>query len=449
MPEEPLYDCMNTKLLLWIRERIKFKVNKWIVSIKMRITHITGGGLDTGAGRGIQALHQGLLAHQIDSNILGVIEADLKKKDKITSVSTFERICTRLKNGVGRYLIKKLYGPLPPSFSPMGYGFDMHRHKIYMDSEILHIQWMNSSVFSNSCWRALRQDLRPVVVTLRDMWPFTRGCHFSGFCKGYTLGCTPCPLLDGSRQEEIAKNELAFKIESLPANASFIAISKKMRDMAQESTILRGKKIHLIPNAAMLDDFDNIPKNEAREKLGLPRMKFIIAFGALNLSDARKGGATIRQILRTFDDDPRVHFSAFGNGLKKMVNGIPTNCTDFGLVDNNALLSLIYSAADVYLMPSLQESFGKVTIEAMACGTPVIAYLGTPAEEMLRHGETGWLIPMGDVNAFSDAVRNVIGIRQDILSQMGLNASLEARKKYSPTKVAEKHINLYQSLLDG
>ena len=142
-----------------------------------------------------------------------------------------------------------------------------------------------------------------------------------------------------------------------------------------------------------------------------------------------------------------MHWAVFGKGLEDVVAPTPGNCTAFGEVRDDVQLNHIYAAADLFVMPSLQESFGKVTVEAMASGTPVVAYASTPAEEMLRHGETGWLVPHGDVKAFLATLKEIRSLPRASMESMGAAAHEIAQRQFSADAVADEHIALYNSLL--
>jgi len=118
------------------------------------------------------------------------------------------------------------------------------------------------------------------------------------------------------------------------------------------------------------------------------------------------------------------------------------------MISDDMELNSLYSGSDIFLMPSLQESFGKTTIEAMASGTPVIAFRDTPAEEMIVHGESGWLVTHGDLEQFTAAVDSAMALDRNTLSDMGRAARARAIQKYSLRTVVEQHIELYSEKLE-
>ncbi|MER9681911.1 glycosyltransferase [Mesorhizobium sp. M0184] len=414
----------------------------------MKIVQIVGCPLHSGAGRGIHALQEALLGRGIDTRIIGRVESDLPSDIKAEAASFFARLPVSLRNRFKRWQVKRRFGPLPINFQPIAHGLSLHKWPTYREADLIHIQFAGATTLGSPLWRALRAETRPVVWTLRDMWPFTGGCHFSGQCERFRAGCGCCPEFGGGAlDEDITAHDLAFKAAHIGKNITFVAISDSIAERARSSTVLKDRDIRVIPNSVMLDRFLPIAKAEARAALGLPNDRIILAAGALNLANPRKGSATLAALFAAYRGDPRLHFAIFGQNLEQLVSPVPENFTQFGLLDDDVKLNRIYAAADIYLMPSLQESFGKVTVEAMASGTPVIAYDGTPAVDMVRNGETGWLVANGDHAKFLDTVRQACALPKGALAEMGERARADVVENFSLASVAERHIELYRERL--
>lgn len=431
----------------------KHKSNEWDgsrtdCSNTMNVVQIVGCALNSGAGRGIRAVHEALLGAGIRSRILGRVERDLPKDLYARRVPLLQRLPVGVRNRFYRWRLMRRFGKVPAIFHPISHGLRLHNSPEYRKADIIHVQWAHAPTLGPAFWRAIRHEKRPVVWTLRDMWPFTGGCHFSGSCEKYASGCGQCPLLGGG-DETITSDDLAFKAEHYGPQSVFVAISDTMAEQARKSTVLSKREIYVIPNSVQMSHLRAMDKAQARGALGLPAKKFIIATGALNLADPRKGADVMRHLLNVYRHDKNVHWCLFGNGLAELVDPVPENCTGFGLLRDEVILNQIYSAADVFVMPSLQESFGKVTVEAMACGTPVIGFVKTPAEEIISHGQTGWLAKHGDADAVVAAIETARAMPTPLLQNFGVSARATVVERYSPEAIASLYINLYESLLSG
>ncbi|RWP83426.1 glycosyltransferase [Mesorhizobium sp.] len=414
----------------------------------MNVVQIVGCALNTGAGRGIRAVHEALLEAGVCSRIVGRVERDLPEDLFARRIPLLQRLPVGVKNRLYMWHLMRRFGDIPPNFHPISHGLRLHNSPEYRSADVIHVQWAHAPTLGPAFWRAIRREKRPVVWTLRDMWPFTGGCHFSGVCEKYASGCGQCQLLGGG-DERITSDDVAFKAEHYGPQSVFVAISDTIAEQARKSTVLRERDIRVIPNSVQMSQLRAMDKAQARSALGVPANKFVIASGALNLADPRKGADIMRHLLNVYRDDKNVHWCLFGNGLAELVDPVPENCTSLGLIRDDVVLNQIYSAADVFVMPSLQESFGKVTVEAMACGTPVIGLLKTPAEEIISHGQTGWLVKHGDADAVAAAVETARALPVPLLRNFGVSARAAVIDRYSPEAIAHRYIDLYESLLSS
>ncbi|MEO6436357.1 MAG: glycosyltransferase, partial [Tepidisphaeraceae bacterium] len=117
-----------------------------------------------------------------------------------------------------------------------------------------------------------------------------------------------------------------------------------------------------------------------------------------------------------------------------------------GKISNDRMLSTIYSAADVFVIPSLQESFGQTVIESLACGTPVVGFASGGIPDMVRPGETGWLAPTGDTAALREAIVESLRDPQRRESMAAICRRV-AVEEYSLDVQARAYVELYRTLL--
>ncbi len=415
----------------------------------MKVAHVLGCPLNSGAGKAVLALHEQMLAMGVDSHVVGRIESGLPKHLNAHPATLLEKLRPGLANRFYLWRLRSRYKVDLHNFHPVSYGLPVFRSEPYLSADIIHIQFAAASTLGPDFWRALKYERRPVVWTLRDMWTFTGGCHFSGDCDRYTEGCGVCPQLGGASDEMVTARDLAFKATHIGATTTFVASSKSTADQARASRVLNGRDIRLLPNAVMLGQFDELSKTDARAALGLPADKMVVAAGSVNLADPRKGSATLKALLEKYREDDTVHWAIFGRGLDALIDKVPDNCTFFGLTSDPQKLNRIYAAADVFLMPSLQETFGKTTVESMASGTPVIGYRETPAEEIAVEGETGWLVPHGDIERFAATLAGAIAQGREALAAMGRRASQNVRARFDLQMVASAHLALYEDRLSA
>jgi glycosyltransferase involved in cell wall biosynthesis len=119
-----------------------------------------------------------------------------------------------------------------------------------------------------------------------------------------------------------------------------------------------------------------------------------------------------------------------------------------GKINNDRLLSTVYSAADVFVIPSMQESFGQTVIESLACGTPVVGFASGGIPDMVRPGETGWLAPTGDPAALRDALVEALrdGDRRAAMAPVCRRVAVQ---EYSSEVQARAYAALYGTLVSS
>ena len=198
----------------------------------MKILHLVAGELNGGAGRGAYWLHQGLRNLGVESTILTNAKADLGDESVISLAnSAFGKLKFSILYRVGQ-LPLQMYRKRPQSIFSTGFsGVDITRHSSYVSADLVHLHWVNGLVRT----RSLRKVNKPVVWTLRDMWPFTGGCHHSLGCDRFTGSCGLCPQLESNSAYDLTRYVLRHKKSSLPENICVVGISQWMSECARRS----------------------------------------------------------------------------------------------------------------------------------------------------------------------------------------------------------------------
>lgn len=221
------------------------------------------------------------------------------------------------------------------------------------------------------------------------------------------------------------------------------------------------RKMTIIPPGVDTGRFYPIPKDEAKDFIGIPRHDRMVLFvgrieplkGLDTLIRAMAGmgleNADCPTYLAIIGGDP----SASPEDMTSEMASLQQLCRDLNM-DRTVLflgkrgqdtLPYYYSAAEVLVMPSHYESFGMVALEAMACGTPVVASQVGGLAFLIQDGVTGYHVPSSDSDALCEKLTLLLGNREN-RQQMGAQAAEEA-KAYSWDKVAAQMIAVYESLV--
>jgi D-inositol-3-phosphate glycosyltransferase len=218
----------------------------------------------------------------------------------------------------------------------------------------------------------------------------------------------------------------------------------------------RPENIAVVPCGVNLDLFQPVAKGDARKELGLRDDQRILLFVGriepLKGIDILLGAAAQLEAEHDFsvfviggDNTAREGEMAHLRDLARRL-GIAERVRFLGAVDHERL-PLFYSAADVCVVPSFYESFGLVALEAMACGTPVVASRVGGLAGTVRDGETGYLIPWRCPEPFAERIELLLG-NEELRTAFG-TAARETVERFRWANVAEAVLALYREMIEG
>ena len=318
------------------------------------------------------------------------------------------------------------------------------------EADVVHLHWLGFGFVSP---RQLLSWNKPVLWTLHDMWPVTGGCHYTAGCERFHSGCGACPQLLSKNVHDISARRFASKAEvmrRLPIQ--FVGLSRWMTEQAKASGMIADHPVHVIPNGLDLQCFQPLNKQAACQAFGLSTEQPVILFGALNaLADERKGAhlllAAIRQLeAEGWASGVRPQYVVFGASAPATPELAALPIHYVGRLHDDVALALLYSAADVMVVPSLQETFGQTASEAMACGTPVVAFAATGLLDVVVHGETGYLARPYESGDLAAGIRWVLADDERRLRLSG-QARQRCEELFDQHVVARAHQALYRELL--
>lgn len=250
----------------------------------------------------------------------------------------------------------------------------------------------------------------PIVWTLHDLAPLTGGCHYPGGCARWLEGCGSCPMLAHPHPDDLSRRQWSTRASTYPhLDLAFIAPSRWMCNLAQRSPLAAKRAVTHIPNGLDLDVFAPIPMPEARAKLSLPANGRILLFGADRaMTDRRKGFHLLREALPRLADLADLRLAVFGTDRIDDAVGLPFPTHALGTIRDDRILALAYSAANLFVTPSLEDNLPNTIAEALACGCPCAGFAVGGIPEMIEPGNTGSLAAAGDPAALADAIRTVL-----------------------------------------
>ncbi len=288
----------------------------------------------------------------------------------------------------------------------------------------------------------------PIVVTMHDMWPITGGCHYAGKCGRYQSACGKCPVIKSAHERDATRGIWSRKRRAysrLRTNRqAFVADSYWLAELAKASSLLKDSRIETIYYGVDTRTYAPGPRDTAKKALQLDPAIKVILFISANVDDPRKGLQHLRDAISGSEELRECQYVSIGAGKIKSLTGVRHR--HLGSVENDTLLAAVYRAADVFVMPSLEEAFGQTALESIACGTPVVAFAAGGIPEIVRHGCTGLLAPVGDSRKLGVAVVSLLQNRtlSEALASQGREVAVNEFRMEANSR---KYIELYNSLL--
>lgn len=333
-------------------------------------------------------------------------------------------------------------------FSPAKSPDKLARRVSAINPDVVHLFWVASGFMKIE---TLKQFNKPIVWTLHDMWPFTGGCHYDDGCGKFRQTCGKCPILNSESEHDLSRHVWERKQKSWrDVPIVIVATSHWIADMARSSSLFKGQRIEVIPNGIDTERYKPLDKRAARDAYGLPQDKHLVLFSAFSAtSDKRKGNQFLLPALK------KMALAGWEERTELVVIGAsaPVNPPDLGMkvhymgnLHDEISQVLLYSAADVTVAPSMQENLSNTVMEALSCGTPVVAFNIGGMPDMIDHQSSGYLARAFDPDDLAAGVMWVLEnkSRHDMLSHQ---ARQTVEERYTLKTVANRYLALYQSIL--
>ncbi len=349
------------------------------------------------------------------------------------------------------------------SFSQATVGIDVSLHPLIQQSDVIHLHWINFGFLSLDSLEKLIKTNKPIVWTLHDMWAFTGGCHYAGDCENYLKSCGNCvPFLKNPSDTDLSNQVWQRKAEIFKnSNFTVVACSEWLVQKARQSNLLQGKTILSIPNPIDTKVFYPIDKTLARKHFGLSPDKQYILFAAAKVDDVRKGFTYFEKALSMLD----IRFSMFGSSSNPNIESRKSNielmifgkaqASDFerlpfkvnllGQLSDLDSITKAYSAASVFVIPSLEDNLPNTIMESLACGTPVVGFEIGGIPEMIDHLQTGYLAKYKSANDLAKGIQYVL--QEPDYQVLCDNSRKKVLENYSEEVVAEKYKKIYESMI--
>lgn len=337
--------------------------------------------------------------------------------------------------------------------SPWASGMLVLDNPAAVASRVLHLHWVNHFLDLHSLQEMAALG-RPVVWTLHDEWFYTGGCHYTTGCDQWRTRCLDCPQLlhDPFRLVPQWFDEKAAAFDTL--DLTIVTPSAWLGERVRGAPLGAGKRVEVIPNAFDVETFSP-PSPQRRAQLraerGFDASTVVLGFGAQSLSDMRKGFghllAALASLGREAAGGKRIGLLVFGSRSEELeALGEHMTLSVAGELDDERAIADVLGAADVFVVPSLEENYPNVIIESLLCGTPVVAYGCGGIAEQIEEGVHGLIVePVGDISALGAALGRVLGDAELRARLRGFDREAIA-SRHSFETIGAKTVSLYREL---
>jgi glycosyltransferase involved in cell wall biosynthesis len=229
-----------------------------------------------------------------------------------------------------------------------------------------------------------------------------------------------------------------------PTQLIFVANSRWSAEHASRSGLVDGAAVKLIHYGIDQSVYDPERRAEAREALGLGTDERVLLFAAHDVGLKHKGGQLLAEALAAVAQRTKFRVLTMGSG--QLESNAVYRHTHFGRVESDELQTLLYKAADLFVMPSLEEAFGQTALEAAACGTVVAGFEVGGIVYIIEDGLNGILVNRGDVRALGEAISQLLN-NHSLRSHWRSSCRAWVEKRFSYNRNAAAYFELYRSLL--
>ncbi len=405
----------------------------------MKVLHINYKDVVGGAAIAALRLHEGLTLAGCDSHLL-VGEASVKS-DTTTEIKR-RRLIQELNN---RFAQKLGLG-----FITIINTFGIEKYPLYQEADVIHFHNLHGGYFNYLALPFLTKR-KPAVLTVHDMWNFSGHCTSSYDCERWQIGCGKCPYPDYYPSVPLDHTKLEWRLKNWAyhrTNLHFIYPSRWAMEKAQFS-MLKDMPIHYIPHGLDLTKYQPLDQVKCRYLLGIPLEKKVIMFAAEDVSSPNKGGTFLCEALTNLAADLKkdLVLIALGKGGDIIANmaGIPV--VNLGYISNDRIKAAAFSAADLFVLPTLAEIFGLVLQESMACGTPMVAFNAGGVGDLVRHYTTGYLAKLKDSNDLGRGITELL-TNDQLRAKLSVNCRHIALKEYDLSLKVNRYLDVYRQVID-
>jgi glycosyltransferase involved in cell wall biosynthesis len=413
------------------------------MNIAMLSTFDSAGG----AARSAYRLHQGLAGEGVSSRF--VTQYNRAGRPDIVCGTTRRDKVIALLRPLADMIPMRTY-PKRDRRQPFSTAYVPPRALVRREIErasLVHLHWVVHGFLSVEYLAKIK---RPIVWTLHDSWAFTGGCHLPAGCARYEAACGACPQLGSRRDADLTRLNWRRKRRAWrDLDLAVVTPSRWLAERARASSLFAGTPVRVVPNGIDTRVFKPLDKGFCRDALGLPQDRHLILFGAFGaVTDANKGfdlfAAALARLPNEIGGKP---WTLVVFGAHRPPARLPPEIDSrfLGTIADDVALALLYSAADVMVVPSRQENLPNTVMEAMACGTPAVAFRTGGIPDLIDQQDNGYLAEPFETPDLARGIAWCLSRE----AEPGRRARAKVEQRFAIEVVARQYVDIYRELLEA
>jgi glycosyltransferase involved in cell wall biosynthesis len=414
----------------------------------MKILHLSHSDARGGAGRAAFRVHRALL----EAGLVSRMQVRRKLSDDWTvsgAASGLAKAAISVRGIIGVRVNalqrKRELATHSTNFLPSNWASSINRS----GAEVVHVHWVNDETISIE---DIGRITKPLVMTMHDMWAFCGTEHYApdDTSARWQLGYSARNRLPGDRGIDLDRWTWRRKHRAWRRPIHVLCPSQWLADCARNSALMRSWSVAAVPNILDTATFKPLDRNICRLAWKLPIESRIVLFGAaMGGSDPRKGYDLLLEALRCWHSQSSLDDKlcvVFGQSQPRNLPELPIPVRWVGRVQDEVALALLYSAADLMIIPSRQDNLVQTGTEAQACGCPVAAFAVSGMPDVVEHGKTGYLATPYEARDLANGISWVLGdsARRDYL---GRGARHRALRLWSPEILVPRYLEAYATAI--
>jgi glycosyltransferase involved in cell wall biosynthesis len=409
----------------------------------MKIIHISYSDLSGGAAVAAYRIHKSLISIGVNSEmwVEKAVSGDWRVK---TYQSKWKRIIDIMKKFFSGRVIKLLKSGNKILHSPAIFSSALVKKINESDASLINLHWVQNEMFSVSDISRIK---KPIVWTLHDMWAFCGAEHYTEEYR-WKVGYENYNRPDYERGFDVNKWTWKRKKKLWKNGIPIVTPSIWLGDCVKNSNLMSKWPTTIIPYPINNLVWKSMEKKLARNFLNLPENKTLLLFGAMGGSiDPRKGFDLLKESLHFIkNNENNIELVVFGQSSPKSPPELGFPIHFVGHLNDEISLRILYSAADLMIIPSRQDNLPNTGLEAQVCGLPVVAFNIGGMPDIVAHEKTGYLAKPFDTN---DLAYGISWILSDLslYSSIQENSRKRAIELWSEEIVGKKYITLYESVI--